>query len=67
MLDKALTLASLNARGLGTNSPKQKAIKLWLASLPSPSQILLIQEHHLGKKCLASAGKGIEFWKGASF
>jgi len=36
MLDKALTLASLNARGLGTNSPKQKAIKLWLASLPSP-------------------------------
>jgi hypothetical protein len=36
MLDKTLILASLNARGLGTNSPKQKAIKLWLASLPSP-------------------------------
>jgi hypothetical protein len=67
MLDKALTLASFNARGLGTNSPKQKAIKLWLASLPSPPQILLIQEHHLGKKGLGSTGKGIEFWKGASF
>jgi len=67
MLDKALTLASLNAKGLGTNSPKQKAIKLWLASLPSPPQILLIQEHHLGKKGLGSAGKGIEFWKGVSF
>jgi endonuclease/exonuclease/phosphatase family metal-dependent hydrolase len=67
MLNKTLTLVSLNARGLGTNSPKQKAIKLWLASLPSPPQILLIQEHHLGKKGLGSAGKGIEFWKGASF
>jgi len=67
MLDKTLTLASLNARGLGTNSPKQKAIKLWLTSLPSPPQILLIQEHHLGKKGLSSVEKGIEFWKGASF
>jgi endonuclease/exonuclease/phosphatase family metal-dependent hydrolase len=67
MLDKTLTLASLNARGLGTNSPKQKAIKLWLTSLPSPPQILLIQEHHLGKKGLGSVEKGIEFWKGASF
>jgi hypothetical protein len=67
MLDKTLTLASLNVRGLGTNSPKQKAIKIWLASPPSPPQILLIQEHHLGKKGLGSTGKGIEFWKGASF
>ncbi len=50
MLDKTLTLTSLNARGLGTNSPKQKAIKLWLASLLSPPQILLIQEHHMEKK-----------------
>jgi len=63
MLDKTLTLASLNMRGLGTNSPKQKAIKLWLASLPSPPQILFIQEHHLGKKGLGSTGKGIEFWR----
>jgi endonuclease/exonuclease/phosphatase family metal-dependent hydrolase len=67
MLDKTLTLASLNARGWGSNSPKQKAIKLWLASLLSPHQILLIQEHHLGKKGLGNTGKGIEFWKGASF
>jgi len=36
MFGKTLTLASLNVRGLGINSPKQKAIKLWLASLPSP-------------------------------
>jgi len=61
MLDKTLTSASLNTRGLGTKSPKQKAIKLWLASLPAPPKILLIQEHHLGKKGLGSTGKGIKF------
>jgi hypothetical protein len=67
MSEKTLTLASLNVRGLGVNPPKQKVIKTLLASLPSPPQILLIQEHHLGKDDTLSAGKGIELWKGGSF
>jgi exonuclease III len=67
MSEKTLILASLNVRGLGVNSPKQKIIRTWLASLPSPPQILLIQEHHLGRDDTFSAGKGIEFWKGGSF
>jgi len=67
MFGKTLTLASLNVRGLGINSPKQKAIKLWLASLPSPPPILLIQEYHLGQEGMRSAGKRIEYWKGGSF
>jgi len=67
MSEKTLTLASLNVRGLGVNSPKQKVIKTWLASLPSPLQILLIQEHHLGKDDMLSTDKGVEFWKGGSF
>jgi hypothetical protein len=67
MFEKTLILASFNVRDLGVNSPKQKAIRTWLASLPSPPQILLIQEHHLGKDDTLSAEKGIEFWKGGSF
>jgi len=67
MFEKTLTLASLNVKGLGINSPKQKAIKLWLASFPSPPPILLIQEHHLGQEGTRSVGKGIEYWKGGSF
>jgi hypothetical protein len=58
---------SLNVRGLRVNSPKQKEIKTWLASLPTPPQILLIHEHHLGKEDISNVGKGIEFWKGSSF
>jgi endonuclease/exonuclease/phosphatase family metal-dependent hydrolase len=67
MFEKTLTLASLNIIGLGINSPKQKAIKIWLASLPSPPQILLIQEHDLGVEGTRSTRKGIEYWKGGAF
>jgi hypothetical protein len=67
MSERPLTLASLNIRGLKDNSPKQKEIKAWQASLPTPPQILLIQEHHLGKEGISNAAKGIEYWKGTSF
>jgi exonuclease III len=67
MFEKTLTLTSFNVRGLGNKSPKPKAIKIWLASLPSPLQILLIQEHHLGIEGTRSIGKGLEYWKGGAF
>jgi hypothetical protein len=67
MFEKTLTLTSLNVRGLGSRSPKPKAIKIWLASLPSPPQILFIQEHHLGLEGTRSTGKELEYWKGAAF
>jgi hypothetical protein len=49
MSDRPLTVVSLNVRGLGKDSGKQKLIKTWLASLPNPPQVLLVQEHHLEK------------------
>jgi RimJ/RimL family protein N-acetyltransferase len=67
MIEKPLTLASLNVQGLRDNSPKPKEIKAWLASLPFPPQILLIQEHHLGKEGIHNSTKGIKYWKGSSF
>jgi hypothetical protein len=67
MIERPLTLISLNVKGLGRNSCKQKEIKVWIASLPTPPQILLLQEHHLGKDDITNSAKGIEFWKGNSF
>ncbi len=67
MTEKALTFASLNVRGLRGCTTKPKEIKVWLASLPPPPQIILIQEHHLGKEGIQDAAEGIEFWQGASF
>jgi len=49
------------------DSSKPKEVKAWLASFPTPPQILLIQEHHLGKEGIHNSTKGIEFWKGNSF
>jgi hypothetical protein len=59
-------LVSLNIRGLKGGSPKPKVIKAWIASLSSPPQILLIQEHHLGKEEIQNSAKGIEFWNGTA-
>jgi len=66
MFEKPLTLVSLNVRGLRGDSPKPKEIKAWLASLSSPLQILLIQEHHLKKEGIQNSTKGIEFWNGTT-
>jgi hypothetical protein len=49
MIEKPLTLVSLNVRGLRGGMTKPKEIRTWLASLQTPPQILLIQEHHIGK------------------
>jgi len=67
MIEKALTLNSLNVRGLRGGTTKPKEIKIWLASLTTPPQIVLIQEHHLEKEDTQNAVKGIEFWQGNSF
>jgi hypothetical protein len=67
MIKRPLMLVSLNVRGLGRKSPKQKEIKTWISSLPTPPQVLLLQEHHLGEADFASSTKGLEFWNGSSF
>jgi exonuclease III len=67
MTDKPLTLTSLNVRGLRGGKSKPKEIKAWLASLPTPPQIVLIQEHHLGKEDAQGAAKGMEFWRESAF
>jgi exonuclease III len=69
MIEKPLSLVSLNVRGLGRASAKPKEIKAWLASLQAPPQISLIQEHHIRKddNQHPAKGKGLEFWRGSSF
>ncbi len=66
MSERPMTIASLNVRGLGRDSPKQKLIKTWVVSLHNPPQILL-QEHHLDELGTASSSKGIEFWQSKAF
>jgi hypothetical protein len=67
MTDKPLTLASLNVRGLRGGSTKPREIKAWLTSLPTPLQVILLQEHHLGREGIQAFASGIEFWKGGAF
>jgi hypothetical protein len=49
MSKRPFTIVSLNVRGLGKDSAKQKLIKAWLTSFQNPPQVLFIQEHHLDK------------------
>jgi exonuclease III len=67
MNEQPLTIVSLNVRGLGRDSTKQKLIKTWLFSLQNPPQILLIQEHHLDEQRATNSTKGLEFWQGRAF
>jgi hypothetical protein len=67
MSERPLTIVSLNVRGLGKDSAKQKLIKTWLSSLQNPPQILLIQEHHLDKQGVINSTKRLEFWQGKAF
>jgi len=67
MTDKPLTITTLNVRGLRNGSHKPKQIKAWLTSFSPPPQVILIQEHHLGKEGIKNTANGIEFWQGASF
>jgi exonuclease III len=64
MFDKTLTLVSLNVRGMRGNKTKPKQVKAWLSSLATPPQIVLLQEHHLGKVEDRDPAIGVEFWKG---
>jgi len=66
MLERPLTLASLNVRGLRGDTPKPKEIKAWMASLVDPLQILLIQEHQLCKEGVQRFEKKMEFWNGTA-
>jgi exonuclease III len=66
MLERPLSLASLNVRGLRGDSPKPKEIKALMASLAAPPQILLIQEHHLCKEGVQNFRKKMEFWNGTA-
>jgi hypothetical protein len=67
MFENTLTVVSLNVRGLKVKKTKPKQVKAWLASLPTPPQIILLQEHHLGKVDTRDPTKGVEFWQGESF
>jgi hypothetical protein len=67
MTEKPLTLVSLNVRGLRGGTTKPKEIRAWLTSLQTPPQVVLIQEHHMGKDDNHDSAKGIEFWRGSSF
>jgi hypothetical protein len=67
MSERPLTIVSLNVRGLGRDSTKQKLIKTWLSSLQIPPQILFIQEHHLDEQGATNSTKGMEFWQGGAF
>jgi hypothetical protein len=67
MSERPLTIVSLNVRGLGKDSPKQKLIKAWITSLQNLSQILLFQEHHLDELGISNSTKGFEFWHGKAF
>jgi exonuclease III len=67
MSERPLTIVSLNVRGLGKDSPKQKLIKAWITSLQNPSQILLLQEDHLDELGVSNSTKGFEFWQGKAF
>ncbi len=66
MLERPLTLASLNIRGLRGDTPKPKEIKAWMASLVDSPQILLLQEHHLCNEGVQNIGKKMEFWNGTA-
>jgi exonuclease III len=67
MIEKALTLASFNVRGLRGGTSKLKEIKAWFALVPTSPQILFIQEHHLGKEDIQGFARGIEFWQANAF
>jgi hypothetical protein len=58
MNKKPLTVASLNVKGLGKNSSKQKEIHSWISSLVPTLQILFLHEHHLGEINCSNSTKG---------
>jgi len=66
MFEKTLTVVSLNVRGMKVKKTKPKQVNAWLASLPTPPQVILLQEHHLGKVDARDPARGVKFWQGES-
>ncbi|CAM6016382.1 unnamed protein product [Sphagnum balticum] len=60
-------MVSLNVRGMKVKKTKPKHVKAWLSSLPTPPQVILLQEHHLGKVEAQDRARGVEFWQGESY
>ncbi len=60
-------MVSLNVRGMRVKKIKPKQVKAWLSSFPTPPQIILLQEHHLGKVEAQDPARGVEFWQGESY
>jgi endonuclease/exonuclease/phosphatase family metal-dependent hydrolase len=67
MFEKTLTIVSLNVRGMKVKKTKPKQVKAWLSSLPTPSHVILLQEHHLGKVEAQDPIRGVELWQGESY
>jgi hypothetical protein len=68
MIEKPLTLVSLNIKGLRGNLPKLKEIKAWLASLstpPPPPQSFSFKSTTLGRKESRIPPKELSFGKAA--
>ncbi|CAM6013462.1 unnamed protein product [Sphagnum balticum] len=65
MIEKPLTLTSLNVRGLRGDSPKPKEIKAWLASLPTPLKSSSSKNIVLGRKAFIVPPKELSFGKAA--
>jgi hypothetical protein len=62
MFKKTLTMVSLNVRGMKVKKTKPKQVKVLLSSLPTPPQVIILQEHHLGKVEAQDPARGVEFW-----
>ncbi len=60
-------MVSLNVRGMRVKKTKPKQVKAWLSSLPTPPQVVLLQEHHLGKVEAQDPARRVEFWQGESY
>jgi hypothetical protein len=60
-------VVSLNVRGMKVKKTKPKKVKAWLASLSTLPQVILLQEHHLGKVEAQDPARGVKFWQGEAF
>jgi len=60
-------MVSLNVRGMRVKKTKPKQVKAWLSLLPTPPQVVILQEHHLGKVEAQDPARRVEFWQGESY
>jgi len=69
MMNKALTMVTLNVRdlGKGCGAKKQTKVKAWIQFLKLTPQIVLLQEHHLNEAKCVKYKKGMELKNGVVF